>query len=636
MHPCVRPAAGVALCLAAACGPAPAPASPPAMSAAPAAAPAPASPLKLFKRYGNNDLRHGDSVRRAVFLGEDGPIASVAPDGVRVWDLAGHEIAFLPGAADDIAALPAAGMLAVARGTVVVAHRIEGGAAKEVWRHDLAAAVVPFGLESRGGSLLVAVRDRVLALDPASGHRLSRSAALPWLADALGVALAPDGKAIVVRRSGGTLRYSIEHPEEEPRPMGDIVWGFVVTPDSRALLGVSRSITNGVTSDIHAWDLASGRSRWVVPVGAMDPPAIGVSPDGSLVATASEAHGIAVRDARTGALLRKLGPGDPSWKIFDLNEPSIAAFTRFGTRLAWGARNDVRVWDLGTGLEVLPEIDRPVACRGLSADGARTVVGSLVWDIDRDAPVLDLRDEKSEERDFFMQSRFGPSPARLCGARPGELFFRNLADGTVRRPGTPDWPGGILGCAGGSAMLLEATGGRAEIWREDPPGRVAELDRSGRYSSADDSYFPDPAATRDRFALPLRESVEILDADSGASLFEVPVPGGSRAVALTPDDRRLAVARPDGVEVWDLASRKRLQALSSPSPTSVAFLAGGAWLAAGRTDGQLDLWDVAGASRLATMSAHHGRVTDLTAGGARLVSEGNDGTCVVWEVAVPP
>lgn len=626
-------AASVAAYLAVACGPAPGPVAPQPAPSTPQGAPAP--PLKLVRRYGTNDLRHGESVRRAVFLGDGGPIASAGPDGVRVWDVAGHPLAFLE-AATDITALPGMGMLAVARGTAVIAYTIEGGEAKEAWRHDVTGEVVPFGLEARGGKLVVALRDRVLVLNPATGNLLSRSAALPWLADARGVAIAPDGKTIVVRHTRATQVHSIEHPDAAPIKLGDVVWGFVVTRDSHTAIGVSRAVTGGETSGVRAWDLASGEVRWSVPAGSMDPPAIGVSPDGTRVVTASEADGIAVRDARTGAVVRKLAPLDASWKVFDLNEPSIAAFTPDGQRLAWGAREDVRLWDVAAGREVLPEGGRPPACRGLSEDGKWTVIGDEVWDIDRDAAVVNLRSEMGEGLDFYIQWSFGPAPSRLCAAWPASLLFWDLGDRSVKRAALEGWAGGAMSCSAHTAMLVEVSVGMAEIWREAPPGRVAQINRNGIYSSSDDSYFPAPSASRDRFALPLREAVEVFDADSGASLFKVPVPGGSRAVALSKDDRWLAVARPGGAEVWDLQAWKVAHALASPSPTSVAFVAGGAWLAVGRTDGMLDLWDLAGGARLTGLSAHHGRVRELAAGGARLVSYGTDGTCALWEVSAPP
>ena len=69
------------------------------------------------------------------------------------------------------------------------------------------------------------------------------------------------------------------------------------------------------------------------------------------------------------------------------------------------------------------------------------------------------------------------------------------------------------------------------------------------------------------------------------------------ALALAPDGNTVATGAPDGILLWDLASRRvvhRLEGLGS-GPDVLEYLDGGTRLYAIREDGTSALWDLTGA-----------------------------------------
>ena len=88
---------------------------------------------------------------------------------------------------------------------------------------------------------------------------------------------------------------------------------------------------------------------------------------------------------------------------------------------------------------------------------------------------------------------------------------------------------------------------------------------------------------------------------------------GDRAVALSADDRCLAVASATGVWLYEAATSRALALLPTESPVhSVAFSLGGT-IAAGLGNGQVELWEVETGERIGTLRhADWGQVTAVT------------------------
>lgn len=108
------------------------------------------------------------------------------------------------------------------------------------------------------------------------------------------------------------------------------------------------------------------------------------------------------------------------------------------------------------------------------------------------------------------------------------------------------------------------------------------------------------------------------------------------ALAFSPDDRLLAVARMDGgvhlLSVPSLEDQRDFEIRKSVA-TCVAFSRDGTLLAAGRRDGGISLWEVEAGVELPTLKAHNGPVASLAFAplGSTMASAGKDGIIRLWD-----
>jgi WD40 repeat protein len=184
----------------------------------------------------------------------------------------------------------------------------------------------------------------------------------------------------------------------------------------------------------------------------------------------------------------------------------------------------------------------------------------------------------------------------IAFAGDGMLGVLDPASGTVRRRvrvGGADRYPGVLAVQPRGSRIAVATGGRIELF--------------------------DASATR-RLAPPLEVSAVT-------------------ALALSPDARRVAVARADGVlSVWQFGSAQPVRRHIPADQIwgrALAFSPDGRVLAAGDALGYVRLWDTRTLRPLGErVLAHTGFVSDLafSPDGAALFTGGSDGVAALWSV----
>jgi WD40 repeat protein len=146
------------------------------------------------------------------------------------------------------------------------------------------------------------------------------------------------------------------------------------------------------------------------------------------------------------------------------------------------------------------------------------------------------------------------------------------------------------------------------------------------------------AKTKENGAFSLTESRkllgDLLNATGGIPFRYMAAPS---AVAFSPDDRWLAVAAADEIELRDVQGpATRVPLGKYERVTRLAFSPNGHFLAAGSADGTVRLWDMEATDRGASahvLAGHHGEVLDLAIGpDNRLATGGHDGTARVWDL----
>jgi WD40 repeat protein len=445
------------------------------------------------------------------------------------------------------------------------------------------------------------------------------------------LAFSPDSRLLAVPGGDETIRvWAVATGQEVLALRGDAgrVLGVAFSPDGRRLASTSEDTT------IRIWDLSGLPHRWPPPAmgkgkrGGVSAPSctlrghqdrvVGVafSPDGRLLASASNDRTIKVWNAATGER-RYDFPGQALPILF-----MRLAFSPDSRRLAAGsAGNTVRVWDVTSGetLFLLPGHSQPIVSVLFSADGQRLVSSGWdrlvkVWDLPPAAPgvstsggrILTPRHTLHDLSPSMSSVAFSPDGGRLAVGGP-------LPEGMVRVYDVT------------SGQLLRTLQGHVRVVSVafSPDGRrlaSAGMDKTVK--------LWDPTTGHE--ILTLRGHADLV----GRVLF-------------SPDGQCLVSASGDGtVRVWDAtpfdprSDPQTLTLSGHGGPVyGLAFRPDGRQLASASADTSLRLWDVsAGAAvgpdpLIRTFAGHISEVlcVAFSPDGRCLLSGSNDSTARFWD-----
>src|SRR5579883_557673 len=408
-------------------------------------------------------------------------------------------------------------------------------------------------------------------------------------------------------------------PADLKLPQGYNYAEMAIAPDNRTLVFVQRRYVQGADGFIRLWDLQTGKMlRTLKGEGPIGP----FFPDGKSFLT------------NDGALQRwELATGLPllpeTEKLGHRAEVSPVVYSPDGLRLASTARDGtIRLWDVATAKPL-----RILRCRDDTVDlafshdglfllsGAMGLQGELnIWNTENGNEVrkIPLNDPKQKE------NREGVSRLHLSADGRTILVF-----GYKSVRGTPE-PQGVL-----SRWDL-ATGQRKTRVEIGPSDAI--------YSG----FSPDGRALANRGKL--------IDATTGKIQAKLagPEPSAFKPYVFSADGRLVAglvtytviegnriSTKLDGIQIWEAASGRAIQRISTNRVGQLAFSPDGRYLAAADLQG-IRLWELASMQVVLTHKAHEkdrGSYGDSFASSLAFAPDGRslatghlDSTILIWNM----
>jgi WD40 repeat protein/serine/threonine protein kinase len=389
-----------------------------------------------------------------------------------------------------------------------------------------------------------------------------------------------------IEESRVVMRLNVSAAEVEFSPDGSRL-ATAGNPEAQAKLDATAA-----EKKAFVWDVATGK-RVLTLVGHTDRVwDVHFSPEGSLLATASEDGTAAIWDAQTGERLLVLSGHARTGFLF-------AYFSPDGTRLlTTDDAGAVRLWDVQSG-ELELEFRGPGAiCGGVFSPDGTLVAGGLcgqpatvfVWDSDTGKRVLTL----SGHTDGVVDVAFDPEGSRIATASfdgTAKVWDARTGKELLTLVGHGGWVMGVDFSADGRLLATAGIDGTARLW--------------------------DVAAGRQLLVL------------SGHT-------GLIGDVDLSPDGRLLATGSGDGtVRLWDISPagiREQMILAGQAAVLSVAYSPDGAWLATTSSDGTARLWDATTGERHLAFSGRDASYDAAFApDGETLVTSGFTGTPILWD-----
>jgi WD40 repeat protein len=445
------------------------------------------------------------------------------------------------------------------------------------WRRSPQGAVALVENRPRGGGLTV--------VQYPAGHELFRIATLEPRSSVTAFTGAGDLLAIGLRRDRGLVVFRCADGEvlahrPDLRDISDLCFDHS---------GVRLAVAIGV--EVHIIDPHTGRSLATLAGHETAAIAVGFSPRGDRVATASANGTVRIWEAESGALRTTMHGNQTS--VIALN------FSQDGARVVTGTKRDLSWWDAAAHADpfVLP-VPQSVYGLAFAPDGSVLAAACLG----------------------------GSGPLRIWDVATGQERFAGL-DGYL------------------SSLAFDRTGGRLAVGRSESgaPTSIISLDGAllasfrGHFWRTDAVGFaPDGDGV-----LTLGNNGRLIQYSlaTGAAARRKSFPGhedgdGCRAV-FSPDGAVLAVAAQHAVQLLDSGTWDTLATLEGHTAAvyALAFSSDGRRLVSGGRDRTLRIWDVSNGTTLAALSGHTDEVfvAAFSPDGTRIVSGGRDRVIRVWD-----
>jgi WD40 repeat protein/serine/threonine protein kinase len=322
---------------------------------------------------------------------------------------------------------------------------------------------------------------------------------------------------------------------------------------------------------------------------------VAFSPDGRVLASASDDQTVKLWDARTGQELRTLR-GHTSLV-------RSVAFSPDGQMLASGSYDQtVKLWDARTGQEL----------HTLRGQHAHRWIQSVAFSPDG----------------HLVASGCDDKTIKLWDARSGQEL-RTL-QGHTGRVG-----GGVKSVAFSPDGQLVASGGfdqTVRLWHVQTGQELRTLE-GHKSVVASVAFSPDGQVLASGSPGLEDQTVRLWDVRTGQELRALAHSKGIEGIAFSPDGQVLASNDGRAIKLWDVRTGQELRALPGNASGNVAFNPDGQMLACGGGDQTVKLWAARTGPELRTLYGHKSVLAGVafSPDGRLLASAGRDQTVKLWD-----
>ncbi len=359
--------------------------------------------------------------------------------------------------------------------------------------------------------------------------------------------------------------------------------GLAFSPDGKTL----SSTCGGNESVVRLWDVATGKPRLA---GGHDGTiqTVAFSPDGKMVATGTcighDYRSIRVWESATGKLVRKFeGHTFGITKVlFKPDGKELLSASTDGTLRLWDVTSgrEIRTYSVGGGAEVRGMALSP-DCKKLTAIilGAHTET-AMVWDVATGKLIVNRTDP----------------------VKPNPFIVPFSADGTITAADQNETLFFLREIATGKVFLkLEVTNSHPRAWLR---GVVAFSPDGTIVAAASARVVPSGTGSDES----VEDTIHFWEMATGNPIRQITgIKTRIDAIAFSPDARTLATAGEGSVQLWDVATGKKLLACAPQDVPvflgSIAFSPDGTKLVAGYMDATALVWDLTPGIRLAKLPA---------------------------------
>jgi serine/threonine protein kinase/WD40 repeat protein len=447
----------------------------------------------------------------------------------------------------------------------------------------------------------------------------------------MSIAYIPEGKRVAFSQMGEVVLLSAETWTEERRLSAHStpILTMDVATHGRWLL------TGSLDSQVHLWDMQALERIATydhTPLFVLD---AAFSPDDERIAVVSGAGTLAVWMVDA--------PEAPRFNIQAHSAVIVAvAFAPDGETIITGAEDThVAFWDSQTGQAVGRDLVHPTKLSALlfTHDGEMLVTSAYdqrvrFWKSDVSNPLTQVLTHPTSNAPVFT-----PDGQTIASVSLQGITFNDLETGMTttythenalissykyNRDGSLLLFGTIPGLGNQGEVLVLDTATRSIVQSFDWTGRlVGDVVWSSDESMVVASGWSDGG-------------VVVWSTETGERLFEDPTGVGCMAVALTSDDRYLAVLCYESLRVYDLETQTLSWQRDVPGTvTAMTFVPDSTRLIMGIGEHFMSEWDVTTQSHLRDFIGHRKPVVSMVvnATGTRLISGSEDGTARIWDMA---